>query len=179
MKAIPFTRTEHFLRFISCFVLVFTCLLDMYAQDIKSLEVTKEVEDTGKIIYTFRFTPGKTQTVEDLVFDCQYHQEFPVLQSDGKKQTKIHEPETFTYKRKNEKFVDDLDNYINFRVPLALQLLKPIYGDRTFNEDYPVSISEFRITARNAGKKIWSFKVKPDSNNKWDAEKKTLVPVEQ
>ncbi len=147
--------------------------LSLAAQDFKLVEITRELEPSGKVILTFKFTPAKTQTIEQLTFECTFHQEFPFEDSDGRKYTKIHEPEKFTYKRKDEKFVEELDNYINFRVPLTLELLKPMYGEKTFNDKYPVSISKVKVTAKDAGKKLWEYSFSPpEGKYLWNSEKK-------
>ncbi len=159
-------------------LLLITISSAINAQYIKLIEITTEPEPTGKTIYTFRFTPGTTEIYDLLTFELTYHQEFPFEDSSGKKYTKIHEPESFTYKRKNEKFVNELDNYINFRIPMSLELLKKMYGDRTFREEFPVTISAIKIRADKVGKKVWEYKFPPTGKFIWNEKSKKFEPAD-
>ncbi len=151
--------------------------LQMVAQEIKILDITTEPEDTGKVIYTVMITPGRTDTIELLTFECTYQQTFPFEDSTGRKVNKIHEPVSFTYKTRNIKLVNELDAYINFRVPLKLELLKPIYGEKTFNENFPVRISTIKITAKNGDNILWEHTVPGGGRFVWDEATKKLKLV--
>ncbi|MEM4247958.1 MAG: hypothetical protein QXH80_01715 [Candidatus Nanoarchaeia archaeon] len=153
---------------------ILSALLILEAQEIRVLEITTEPEDTGKVIYTLKITPGKTEDIDLLTFECVYHQEFPFEDSSGKKYTKIHEPESFVYKEKNVRLVEELDKDFNFRVPLDLKLLVPIYGDKTFNLNYPVTVSTIKIKATKGGKKLWEYKVKAQGKFVWNPKTKKL-----
>ncbi len=147
----------------------------IFSQEIRVLEITTEPEDSGKVIYTVKITPGQTEDIDLLSFECVYHQEFPFEDSSGKKYTKIHEPESFTYKEKNVRLVDELDKDFNFRVPARLDLLLKIYGDKTFNEKYPVSVSSMKIKAMKGGKKLWEHKLpKAEGKYVWNPKTKKL-----
>ncbi len=155
---------------------LFLFCLSAISQEIQTLEITTEPEDSGKTIYTLRITPGMTENIDVLSFECIYHQEFPFEDSSGKKYTKIHEPESFTYREKNVRLVDELDKYFNFRVPLTLQLLIPIYGDKTFNDKYPVTVSTMKIKAQKDGKKLWEHKIRAQGKYVWNPTTKKLEP---
>lgn len=152
--------------------------LQMAAQEIKVLDITTEPEDTGKVIYTVMITPGRTDTIELLTFECTYHQKFPFEDSTGKKVNKIHEPVSFTYKTRNIKLVNELDSYINFRVPLTLELLKPIFGEKTFDEKSPITVSTIKITAKNGKDILWEYTVPASGRFMYDEETKKLKRVE-
>ncbi len=157
-----------FMFFLSCAV------FPLSAQDVKELIISKEQEDSGKALFTFRFTPGKSQVIKQMVFEFQYHQEFPFEDSTGKKYTKIHEPAVFRYTLPDVKFVDELDKEINFRVPMRIDLLKVIYGEKLFKDEHPVTISCITISAFDDKKKsIFEYKLN-EGEYKWDEKSQKL-----
>lgn len=126
---------------------------------IRMVEVTSEPEANGQKDYTIRFAPRKTQLCDKVVFECVYHQEFPWEDVWGKKYTKMHEPVPFTYQRAKVKFVNDLDEYVSFRIPVSMERLKEKYGPKVFNKDYPVTVDRIEISGMVKGETIWSFSV--------------------
>jgi hypothetical protein len=130
----------------------------MAIDDLREAEMSIEPEpEIGKAIYTFRFLPAKTQVVDKLVFECVYRQVFIVENSRGEKFEKIHEPEVFKYERKQEKFVDELDLYLNFRVPTSRERIVQTFGKNIFNEQAEIVIDRIRVTATVGGKKAWQM----------------------
>jgi hypothetical protein len=126
--------------------------------DLREAEMTIEPEpEIGKAIYTFRFLPAKSQVADKLTFECIYRQVFTVENSRGETFEKIHEPEVFKVERRNEKFVDELDLYINFRVPISRERIVQAFGKGIFNEQAEISIDRVRVTATVGGKKAWSM----------------------
>jgi len=139
-----------------------------FSQWFKEIEIKSDPEAKGQKDYTVKFSPEKTHDCEKIVFECAYHQEFPWEDYRGRKYTKIHEPVAFTYRRLDVKFVNELDNYVSFRVPINLALLEEAYGPRVFNKGYPVAIPRMRITGFADGKKIWSYELKTDAKHASD-----------
>jgi hypothetical protein len=154
-----------------------TAISSLVADDINILElkVTREDEDTGKSIFTIRTLPGKTVVYDKIDYKITYHQEFDFEDSRGNKYHKIHEPAVFKYSAKNVKMVEDLDNYINFRVPVSRERLKVIYGTLTFHPKYPISIPQIEITAFFKKKLVWKYTVKVNEIYLWSNEKNKLI----
>ena len=152
-------------------------LLNISATDayrISELTVTREDEDTGKSIFTVHILPGETQKFDKLKYIITYHQDFPFEDSRGRKYHKIHEPAVFTYERKKVKLVEDLDNYINFRVPISRERLKIIYGKLTFHPKFPITIPSIKICAYDDGEVVWEHDVKINKSYVWDEKKQNL-----
>jgi len=124
---------------------------------VREIEIKADPDEDGKRIYSFRFTPDKTCHYKVIEFECFFRQEFPWEDVRGRKYTKVHEPVTFTFRRENIKFVNDLDAFINFRVPVSRKRLVKKYGDKTFNKDAPIKLDRFRVTATANGKTIWDL----------------------
>ena len=110
------------------------------------IEVLSDPEVNGQKDYTVRFHPVESHTCDEVVFECIYAQEIPWTEADGKKSVKIHEPVRFAYRRAGAKFVNDLDHYISFRVPVAFSRLERMYGEGVFKAEYPVVIRRMRIS---------------------------------
>jgi hypothetical protein len=150
-----------------CAAFAFACLLAFPmaspAQWFREVQVSSEPELNGKKDYTVKFAPQKTHDCERIVFECVYHQEFPWEDVRGKKYTKVSEPVVFTYRRLDVKFVNELDNYLSFKVPVSLPLLEEAYGPRVFNKQHPVSIPRIRIAAYVQDKPIWAYELKTES----------------
>lgn len=128
----------------------------------KEMEISREDEgEIGKAIYTVRLLPAESQTVDKLIFECQYRQTFPWENSRGEKMIKKHEPGTFKYQRKNERLTNDLDCHVNFRLPMSLELVKKMHGDRVFRDGVPVTVSRMTITGIKDGKEVFNYVVEP------------------
>ena len=128
-----------------------------YAGPISEIEINSEPEKDGQRDFSVRFMPGKTHQCDDIVFECVYRQQFPWENLQGKKYTKIYEPVSFTYYSHNVRMVADLDKYISFRVPMSIERLKKAYGEKTFNEKYPVTVGHIKIKALRGKEVIWSY----------------------
>lgn len=124
---------------------------------LREIEIKADPDEDGKRIYSFRFTPDETCHYDRIEFECFYRQEFPWEDLRGRKYTKVHEPVTFIFRRDNIKFVNDLDAFVNFRVPVSRKRLVKKYGDKTFNKDAPINLDRFRVTATANRKTIWNL----------------------
>ncbi|MGQ9661578.1 MAG: hypothetical protein ACUVWX_04465 [Kiritimatiellia bacterium] len=126
---------------------------------LREIEIRSEPEAHGHKDFMVRMLPGQTYECERVQFECVYHQEFPWEDVRGRKYTKIYEPVNFKYQCKDVKFVNDLDTYISFRVPIGRDLLESAYGETTFVKGYPVTITRMKITAFANGAPLWSYEV--------------------
>jgi hypothetical protein len=142
---------------------------------IKELDVTREDEETGKSIFTIHILPGKTQKLDKIEYEIDYHQDFPFEDSRGRKYHKIHEPAVFKYSLKQEKMVEDLDHYVNFRVPVGREQLELIYGTLAFHPQHPITIPRITIKAYNDDKIVWQHTVEINRSYTWDDKKQDLV----
>ena len=138
------------------------------AYKINELAVSREDEDNGKSILTVHILPGETQKFDKIEYIITYHQDFPFEDSRGRKYHKIHEPAAFTYERKKVKLVEDLDNYINFRIPISRERLKIIYGKLTFHPKFPITIPIIKIRAYDDGDLVWEYDLKINKKYIWD-----------
>lgn len=154
---------------VICAALLWACLacalftLDAVAQGntwLQEIEITSEPERKGKKDFTVRILPGKTHDCDKIIFECIYHQEFPWEDARGRKYTKIHEPVTFKYRRRDIKLVDDLDTYVSFRVPISMKRLATAHGRKVFNKNYPVSVARLKIKAVSGNQTRWSHELK-------------------
>jgi len=146
------------LGWMACLALLHLGLAAGAIDDLREAEMTIEDEpEIGKAIYTFRFLPAKSQVADKLVFECVYRQVFVVENSRGERFEKVHEPEVFKVERRNEKFVDELDLYINFRVPTSRERIVQAFGKGIFNEQAEIAIDRVRVTATVGGKKAWQM----------------------
>lgn len=127
------------------------------AGPLTEVEITPDPVQNGSQIFTLRMTPGETRTYDVLVFDCVYHQEFVPKTSDRTDRKKAHEPQAFTVRRRDVKMVEELDVNISFRVPIALDRLKEMYGPNAFDPEHPVTISRIKISAMNSGVVVWWY----------------------
>lgn len=126
--------------------------------DLHEAEMTVQPEPKiGKSTFTFRFIPKKTQVVEKLVFECVYRQVLVIENSRGEKFEKIYEPEVFKYERRDEKFVDELAKFINFRAPTEKQMIVDCFGKNVFNDQADIVVDRVRMTATIAGKQAWQM----------------------
>jgi hypothetical protein len=123
----------------------------------RAVEVGCETSVEDKLDVTVRFTPCRSHECSRIVFDCFYHQEFPWEDIRGRQYTKIHEPVSFQYQRDQTKFVNDLDVYVSFRVPVGRALLESKYGPKTFNKDSPITVTHLRVTGYADDKPLWTY----------------------
>ena len=137
-------------------VFLAAAVLPAPGQWVKEIEIRSELTVPGKMDFTVRLLPRKTQMVDRLSFACVYHQEFPWEDIRGRKSIKVHEPVAFTYRRRKVKLVQDLDTYISFRVPMDRKKLEATYGRQTFNDDHEITIERMRISAFVQDRKLWS-----------------------
>ena len=125
----------------------------------KEIQVSSEPEVEGKKDFTVRLRPNQTHSCEAIEFECMYHQEFPWQDERGKTYTKIHEPASFVYRRKDVSMTDDLDRYVSFKVPMRRADLEEKYGPKTFHTNYPITVSQIKISGLVEGKPIWIYEV--------------------
>lgn len=142
---------------------------------IQELEVTREDEGTGKSIFTTHMLPGETRKFDKIDYILTYHQQFPFEDSRGRKYVKIHNPAEFKYSRKKVKLVEDLDHFVNFRVPVSRERLKIIYGKLTFHPKFPITIPNIKIQAYDDGELVWEHVVKVNKPYIWDAKNEKLI----
>lgn len=127
------------------------------ADGIKEAEVTSDPPAGGQQTVTIRLRPSRSHICDRITFDCTLRQEFPWETGWQQKTNRVHEPATFPHRRKEVKLVEDLDCYISFRVPVAMDRLVDIYGTATFNTNYPVTVSRVRITGTVKDETVWSI----------------------
>lgn len=151
---------------VSILVALLLSTASVSADWFQEIEATSAQTVEDKMDFTVRFMPAKTHLCDTVLIECVFHQEFPWQDVRGRKYTKIHEPVSFEYLRRDAKMVHDLDHYISFRSPWGLETLQEKYGKKVFNKDYPVTVSRLRITARSKGQEIWSYTI--DVNTKLD-----------
>ena len=130
-----------------------------FAADIEQVEIVQDPPTGGKQVLTVRMRPGKTQTMDRVAFECVYRQEYKWRQPGTTNvETRVNEPEFFTYRQKDVKLVEDLDCYISFRVPMGLKVLQGIYGDTTFATNALITVSKIKISGLDAqNATVWRF----------------------
>jgi hypothetical protein len=141
---------------------------------IRVIEIVADPVKDGERIYTFRFAPERTQDYDYISFECVYHQEIPWVNPRGEKYIKIHEPVTFTYRRKNVRLVADLDYYISFRVPFDYEDLCNRHGPNVFHANYPITVSRIKVTAVTNNVPAWSIEL--PSEGKFEVSEKLGKP---
>jgi hypothetical protein len=139
------------------------------AEPIREAELTCEPPVGDKQIFTIRLRPGMNQECDALVFDCYYRQVFLWEMTNEPTALRVHEPEFFTYKRKNVKLVEDLDRYISFWVPAGMETLRTIYGDTAFKTNCPVSVGHIVISAIVTNTTLWTLDLGTNGVQKFDA----------
>lgn len=149
---------------------------------VREMEIKSEPEADGQKVFMIRFTPDRTVTYDELVFECVYRQEMPWEDIRGKKFTKVIEPVTFKFRRASVPFVNDLDADVNFKVPVSYARLADKFGITTFNKSYPISVNRIRISATSGGAPVWEVELAGEG--KFDTREKTAVkeapaPVQQ
>jgi len=153
-------------QIIVCLAVALAGRLVCGGEPIREVEITHDPEMKGKTIYTVRMMPSETRSYDTITFVCVYHQEFPWVDTRGRKTMKVHEPVAFTYRRTDVDLVNDLDAYVNFRVPTSREQLDRIYGPKVFNKEHPVIVARIRMTAVSKGQEIWSYDlVAPGKHN--------------
>ena len=146
------------IRLISFLLLTALVAAPVRAEWLNEAEISVEPSSKpGEMHYTVRLAAGKTRSYDELVFKLHYHQTFPWVDVHGKKSIRVHEPVSFTYRRRAVKLVVDLDRHISFRVPVDRKELENIYGEKTFNKDYPVTIQRMTISGVLEGKTLWTY----------------------
>ena len=156
-------------------VLALCCVLTGQAGPLTEVEITPDPVQNGSQIFTLRMTPGETRTIDTLVFECVYHQEFVPRTSDQSSSKIAHEPEVFTVRRKDVKMIEELDVNISFRVPISLARLTEMYGTTAFNPAIPVTVSRIRVSAVVKGDVIWRYEFDAKGLHK-PVEKEGRVP---
>lgn len=136
----------------------FLCITGALADPVREIEITSTPPRDGQLIMDVRLTPGQTAQYEKLTFECVLRQEFPSEATHRKRELNIHEPAAFTYRRKDVKMVEDLDTHINFKVPISFDRLVEIYGQTTFNTNFPVTVSRVVISAMSKALS-WSYDI--------------------
>jgi hypothetical protein len=131
----------------------------VFAEGVSEIEITPDPPENGKQIFTVRLRPDVTRTYEKIVFECVYQQQFAWDSTNEATRVRVHEPEVFTYPRKDVKLVDDLDHFISFRVPIGMDKLIAIYGLTAFKTNVPVRVARMRITAIADRAPAWSHEV--------------------
>jgi hypothetical protein len=144
-------------QLIACLAVALAGRLVLGSEPVREIEITRDPEVRGKTIYTVRMMPSETRSYDAITFECVYHQEFPWIDTRGRKSMKVHEPVTFTHRRADIKLVNDLDAYVNFRVPTSREQLDRIYGPKVFNKEHPVTVARIKMTAVSKGEKVWSY----------------------
>ncbi len=135
------------------------------AEPVREVEITSTPLDKGQQILNIRFTPGLTVQYEKITIDCVLHQEFPSEATHKAGGIKIHEPATFTYRRKDVRMVEDLDTHISFRVPTGMDRLMEMYGPTAFNTNFPVCVSRVIISASSTST-TWSCELPASGTHK-------------
>ena len=125
------------------------------AGGVREVEISYDPPARGQQIYTVRLRPDLTCSYDKILFECVLHQEFQWAVTNEQKRIKIHEPAIFTFRRPDVKLVDDLDCFISFRVPVALEKLKEIYGLTAFRTNVPVTVSRMKISGIVSNQPLW------------------------
>ena len=149
-------------------VLQSSCAVVATAGPVREVEITPDPVQGDQQIFTIRITPGETRVYDKMLFECIYHQEFASQATASQGTQVVHEPESFVYRRRDIKLVDDLDTHISFRVPISHAKLRDMFGLTAFNTNAPVSISRITITAFTTEGKAWALDLKANGLQKFD-----------
>ena len=149
-------------------VLLLSCVLAAAAGPIREIEITPDPVQGDLQVFTVRITPGETRVYEKMLFECIYHQEFASQATESQGAKVVNEPESFVYRRRDVKLVDDLDTHISFRVPISHAKLRDMFGLTAFNTNAPVTISRILITAFTTEGKAWALDLKASGLHKFD-----------
>jgi hypothetical protein len=146
------------MKYTIALLLGLTVWFPAHAEPVREIEITSIPPDNGQQLFTVRFTPNETLLYDKVTFECVLRQEFAEETTHQNKGTKIHEPANFTYTRKDVKMVEDLDNFISFRIPVSHPRLQDIFGPTAFNTNHPVTVARMTISA--SGKQAtWSCEI--------------------
>jgi len=148
-------------------LLLLAWVLTASAGPLREVEITPDPAQGDHQVFTVRITPGETHVYEKMTFECTYHQEFTSQATESKGAKVIHEPESFTYRQRDVKLVDDLDTHVSFRVPISYAKLRDMFGLTAFNTNAPVTISRMTITAFTSEGKAWSVELAADGLHKF------------
>lgn len=149
-------------------VLFIAYVLAATAAPVREIEITPDPVLGDTQVFTVRITPGETCVYDKMLFACFYHQEFASQATETRGAKVVHEPEFFTYRRRDVKLVDDLDTHISFRVPISRAKLVDMFGVTAFNTNAPVTIAHIVITAYTNESRAWSYDLKAEGLRKFD-----------
>lgn len=127
------------------------------APGIRRVAVTSNPVRADHQVFNLRFTPSETRRFDMIRVDCTYRQAFTQRTSRGERR-RVLESEAFTYRERNVRFVTGLDREISFRVPLAEEEIRKMFGT-AYRADVPVWVSRIRVTAIVGDEAVWSFEV--------------------
>lgn len=161
---------------IVALLLPFLCLTGALADPVREIEITATPPRDGQLIMDVRLTPGQTAHYDKMTFDCVLRQEFPSEATHGNREKAVHEPASFTYRRKDVKMVEDLDTHISFKVPVGIDRLVEMYGLTTFNTNFPVTVSRVVISAASKAFS-WSYDIPASGVHKPPFQNKTASSV--
>ena len=149
-------------------VLLLASVVAAAAGPLREIEITPDPVLGETQVFTVRMTPGETCLYDKMLFQCFYHQEFKSQATDTQGAKVVHEPEFFTYRRRDIKLVDDLDTHISFRVPISTAKLIDMFGLTAFNTNAPVTIAHMVISAYTNEGRAWSYDLKADELRKFE-----------
>jgi hypothetical protein len=132
---------------------------NVLAADIAEVEITSDPPEGGQQIFTVRLRPGKTQTMDKVLFECTLHQEFTAAAPGSTNiEKRVIESSVFSYRRRDVKLTEDLDCFISFRVPVSLARIKEIFGDTAYETKAPITVSKMHISGLDkADTCLWRF----------------------
>jgi hypothetical protein len=131
------------------------------AAPVSHVRIVTDPPVDGKQCVTIDLTPTASFTAETIEAECRYRQEFDWPPNAAKPGRRAIEPEVFTFRWRQVKFVDDLDLHLSFFVPVDLKELRDKHGATTFVTNAPVTLSTITVKAFAGDKILWSFKGKP------------------
>ncbi len=132
------------------------------ATPVREIEVKLDDKPvSGKQVVSVRFTPGETKAYDQLVFDCVLRQEYIQKDSSGRERKRVVEPATFTYREDGVRFVEALDKYVSFWVPVGMDQLKESFGKTLFVGTAPVIIHKVVVRALVNGDPVWTIESNP------------------
>ena len=145
------------LALVACALAALPLLADDWLHTVK---ITIEPPDDGQQILNIRFTPAKTVTYDQLIFECVYHQQFAWHDERGKPTVKVLEPVVFIYRRAQARMVDELDFNASFRAPVSYARLTEAFGANTFATNAPIIVDRLRIYGERGDARLWEQELK-------------------
>lgn len=152
------------MRQLTGWVALVLCMTTLGAQAVQppleNIEVTAEPPTPlERIVINVRWTPTRSVTYDRIEFECTLRQDVDWPARDGSGVIKKpYEPLSYRYRRETVRMIKDLDQYIQFPVPVGLEELRRSYGATTFPFDAPVRISRIRVTAYLGEERVWVFR---------------------